>query len=72
LANFRWIYRSEKERAAEEEEREKRGVVRLGGLRLEAKGRRQMAAGEPEVRYQVSGVRDQVSGIRGGGRRTED
>ena len=58
MANFRWNYRSEKERAAEEEEREKRGAVRLGGLRLEAKGRRQMAAGEPEVRYQVSGVRD--------------
>jgi hypothetical protein len=31
-----------------------------------------MAAGEPQVRYQVSGVRAQMSGIKEGGRRTED
>ena len=65
MANYRGIYRSGKERAAEEEERG--ALCGWGGLRLEAKGRRHRAAGEPEVRYQMSGVRDQVSGIKGGG-----
>ena len=52
MANYRGIYRSGKERAAEEEERG--ALCGWGGLRLEAKGRRQRAVGEPEVRYQRS------------------
>ena len=62
MANYRWIYRSEKERAAEEEKRGERGTVRLG--RLEVGGERQMADGGWRTRSQISGVGGQGSGVR--------
>jgi hypothetical protein len=62
LANYRGIYRSGKERVAEEEERGKRGAVRLG--RFEVGGERRTADGGWRTTSQISGVGGQGSDVR--------
>ena len=62
MANYRGIYRSGKERVAEEEERGKRGAVRLG--RFEVGGERQTAESGWRTRSQISEVEGGKTGIR--------